>query len=118
MGAEEIFDGVVGVAVGRDEVDGDVVGGGVREKVGYPGGRGRCGTAYAQARTDLLEVAGGVVVELEVGLLAGHSTPEVDVGLIPDFEVPGRDLIDAVAVHEVLCEVRHQVVPALEALRL
>ncbi len=102
--------------MGGDEVDGDVVGGGVGEELGDPGGGGGCGATYAEARADCLEVAGGVVVELEVGGLAGDAAPEVDVGFIPDFEVPLGDFVDAVAVDEVLGEGGHEVVPALHAL--
>ena len=74
-GAHEVLDGVVCVAVGGDEVYGDAVGGGVGEEGGDPGGGSGCGPAYAEARVDVLEVAGGVVVELEVGGLLRESHP-------------------------------------------
>src|ERR1700757_368461 len=45
-----------------------------------------------------------MVVELEVGLLCGTASPEVDVGLVPDLEVPLRDFIDAVTVDKMLRE--------------
>ena len=51
---EEIFDGVVGVAVGGDEVDGDMIGGGVGEELGDPCGRRGCGATDAKAGADLL----------------------------------------------------------------
>ena len=55
--AEHVFDGVVGVAVAGDEVDGDFVVGRVLEKVVDPrGGRGGR-AADAQARADGFEVA-------------------------------------------------------------
>ena len=102
VGAEDIVGGVVGVDVGGDEVDGDVVCLGVgeegRDPCGLRGGR----AADLEARRDGLERAGGVVVELEVGGLLGVAAPEVDVGLVPDFELPGGDFVDAVARDEVL----------------
>jgi hypothetical protein len=67
--------------------------------------RRRWRAADAQAGADVLQVIGGVGVEVEVGLHARDAVPEVDVGLVPDFEVPGGDLIDAVAIDEVLGEV-------------
>ena len=58
-----------------------------------------------------------MVIEIEVGLLARDAVPEIDVGFVPDFEVPLRDFVDAIAIDEVLGEVGHQVVPSLHALR-
>ncbi len=52
-----------------------------------------------------------MVVELEVGLLRGAASPEIDVGLVPDFEVPLRDFIDAVALDEVLGKGGDEAVP-------
>ena len=50
--AEEIFDGVVGVAVGGDEIDGHVIFRGVLQELRNPGRGGRGGSADAQARAD------------------------------------------------------------------
>ena len=44
---------------------------------------------------------GGVVVEGEVGGLVGSAAPEIEVGLVPDLEVPGGDFIETVAGDEV-----------------
>ena len=51
-----------------------------------------------------LQRAGGVVIELKVGFLRRAPGPEIDVRLIPDFEVPTGDLVDAVAIDQVLGE--------------
>ena len=115
-GDEHVFDGVVGVAVAGDEVDGDVVVGGVLEEGVDPLGGGGGGAADAEARVDGLEVACGVVVELEVAALVRDASPEVDVGLVPDFEVPLRDLVDAVALDEVAGEGGDEAVPLLVGL--
>ncbi len=94
-----------------DEVERDVVGRGVGDHVADPGGLSGGWASDADARVDGFEGAGGVVVELEVGLLRGAAGPEIDVGLVPDFEVPLRDFIDAVALDEVLGEGGHESVP-------
>ena len=54
---------------------------------------------------------GGVVVEFEVGGLKGLSTPEIEVRLVPYFEVPLRDFVDAVAVYKVLREGGDHAIP-------
>ena len=98
---EDVGCGVVGVDVGGDEVDGDVVGVDVLEEGRDPCGlRGR-GASDLETRGDGLEIARGVVIELKVGLLFWIATPEVEVGFVPDFELPGGDFVDAVACDEV-----------------
>ena len=69
------------------------------------------GAADAETGTDGFDGAGGVVVELEVGLLGGAADPEVDVGLVPDLEVPLRDLVKAIALNQVLGEGGNEGVP-------
>ena len=98
VGAEDIVGGVVGVDVGGDEVDRDVFGLGVREEWRDPRGLRGGWPAHLQAGRDGFERARGVVVELEVGGLFRGAHPEVDVGLVPDFELPGGDFIEAVAL--------------------
>ncbi len=114
---EEVLDGVVGIAVGGDEVDGDVVRGDVSQELGYP--RGGCGgrAADAEARADAFESMRGVGVELLIGLEARDAAPEVDVGLVPDLEVPLGDFVDAVAVDHVLGEGADEGVPVIPAAR-
>jgi hypothetical protein len=111
VGAEEILDGVIGVAVGGDEVDGGMFFCGVCEEIVDPvGGRGGR-AADAQARVNGFESAGGVVVKIEIGGLLGIAGPEVDVGLIPDFEIPAGDFVDAVAIDEEPGETADENVP-------
>jgi hypothetical protein len=109
--AEDVLCGVVAVDVRGDEVERDVIGRGVGDHVADPGGLRGSGASDADARVDAFEGAGGVVVQLEVGLLGGAASPEIDVGLVPDFEVPLRDFIDAVALDEVLGEGDDEGVP-------
>ena len=109
--AEDVLCGVVAVDVRGDEVERHVVGRGMGDHVADPGGLCGGGASHADARVDAFEGAGGVVVQLEVGLLGGAASPEIDVGLVPDFEVPLRDFIDAVALDEVLGEGGDEGVP-------
>ena len=81
------------------------------QKVGDPGGRCGRGAAHAQTRADLLQRARRVVIELEVGLLARDTIPEIDIRLIPNFEIPLRDFLDAVAIDQVLGKVRSSAHP-------
>ncbi len=67
--------------------------------------------ADAQLRAYGLDVARGVVVELEVGLLPRRSSPEIEIGLVPHFEVPARHFVDAIAIDQVPGELRDHVVP-------
>jgi hypothetical protein len=72
--------------------------------------RGRWPTD-AQARAHGFDVTRGVVIQLEVRFLLRDSRPEVEVGLVPDFEVPVGDLVYAVALDQVLSELSDQVIP-------
>lgn len=101
------------VGVGADEVDGSAAGFDVGEKLGDPGGAGCGGTADAEGRIDGLDGAGSQVVEGEVSLLIATFPEAGEVGFVPDFEVPGADLIGAVALFDVADEGGDEVVPAL-----
>lgn len=107
---EEAFGGAVGV--GGDEVEGGIVLRAVVERLLDPSVAGGGGAADAVAGIDTLDGAGGGVVELEVtGLAAGPEA--VEVGFVPDFEVPPADLVGAVAVGEVADEVVDEVGPLI-----
>ena len=45
-----------------------------------------------------------MVVEFEISVFLGNSGPEIDVRLVPDFEVPLGDLVDSITIDEVLSE--------------
>src|SRR5271163_814701 len=111
--SEEIFDGVVGISMRGDEINGHMIGRGVFQEIRHPRSGGSGGTAYTQTRVYSLQSTRSVSVEVEVGLLAGNATPEIDVRLVPDFEVPLRDFINAISVDEMLREMSHQRVPPL-----
>jgi hypothetical protein len=58
-----------------------------------------------------------VRVKFEVRPFAWDAAPKIDVRLIPDFEVPLRNLVDAVTFDQVLGEMRHQSIPGFETFR-
>src|ERR1700740_1865038 len=55
------------------------------------------------------------IVEMIVGLLLWIAGPEVEVRLVPDFEIPLRNFIDSVALDKMLCKMRNEVTPLLVA---
>src|SRR6185437_5478716 len=116
IGSQEAFHGLVGISMSGDEIDGDVIFGAEVEEFRDPRGSGSGWASYSEAWADGLQVARGVGVEVEVRFLAGNAAPEVDVGFVPDFEVPLGDFLDAVAVDEMLRESLHQLIPLLHAL--
>ncbi len=56
-------------------------------------------------------------VQIEVGFLARNAIPEVDVRLVPHFEIPFRYFVNAVTIDKVLREMPDEVIPAVHALR-
>ena len=52
-----------------------------------------------------------MVIEIPVGRLSRIATPKVQVRFVPDFEIPLADFRNAVAVDQVFCKRRDQVVP-------
>ena len=58
-----------------------------------------------------------MIVKLEICRLLRISHPEIEIGFVPDFEVPLLDFINAVAVHQVLGELVNQVVPFVPIFR-
>ena len=117
VGMKDVARLVVAIDVRRNEVERHVGLLGVADHFAYPRRLRRCRAAHAQRRRNRLDVAGGVVVKLEVGWLLRRAAPEVEVGFVPDFEIPLRNFINTVALHEVLGELRDQVVPLRIILR-
>lgn len=103
---------VVSIDVRRDEIQGDIVFGGVLNHAVHPRGRRRVRAADAELGADALQRFRGSIVELVIGLLLGIAGPEEYVRLIPDFEVLPRDLVDALAFDQMLRELMDQVAPA------
>ena len=83
----------------------------MRDHVAHPRRLRRRRAAHANPLIHRLQRARRVVVELEVGLLRGPARPEIDVRLVPDFEIPLRNFVDAVALDQMLRKGRNQRVP-------
>ena len=113
MRAKHVFGLVVSVDVRRNEVHGNLVLRAVTDKGVGPGRLGRGGAADAQARAYCLKGARDVIVKLEVSGLFRIARPKIEIRLVPNFKVPLRDLIDAVAVDEVLGELGDEIVPLI-----
>src|SRR5581483_7728080 len=90
---------------------------GMPNHVPNPGGLRSRRPAYPQRRRYILNIARGMVVELEICLLTRRTAPEIEVGFVPDLEIPLRNLVYAVALNQVFCELRDQVIPFRVILR-
>ena len=74
-------------------------------------------TADAEAWADALHGFGGFVVKMEIGFVFRIADPEIDVRLVPDFEIPFRNFLDAVAVDEMFGECFDHRAPLVPILR-
>ena len=111
MGCEYVFGGVVGVYMGRDKIERYVSVGTMADECPDPS-RLRSGRpADTQSGIDRFERLRGVIVQGPVRLLRGSAGPEVQVGLVPDLEIPLRDFVNPIAIDHVRSEGRDQRVP-------
>ena len=67
--------------------------------------------AHPQPWIHCLHGASRMVVEFKISRLCGPASPEINVRLVPHFEVPGRYFVDAVAINQVLRKRLHQCAP-------
>src|ERR1700729_3334343 len=111
--AKQIQHCIVRISMRRDKVDRDLICRGMFQKVIDPGCSSSGRPSNTQSGIDALQSAGCVIVEFKVRSLPRYAAPEIDVRLVPDFEVPGCNLIDTVTVNKVLCEVGDQSIPPL-----
>jgi len=89
----------------------------VREEAVHPGSLRGGGAANAEARADAFDGTSGVVVEIVVSGFLWIAGPEVDIGLVPDFEIPLCDLVDAVALDEMAREILDELLPLVTVFR-
>ena len=96
--AEYVLSPVVSIDVSRNKIQRDIVPRAMFYEGIYP--CRLCGrrTSDAKAGVHLLNGAGSVIVKLPVGCLFRLACPEINVGFIPDFEVPAGNLIDAISL--------------------
>ena len=50
----------------------------------------------------VFDCARAVIVKLPVGCLPGLSGPEIEIGFVPNLEIPLRNFIDTVAIDQML----------------
>lgn len=91
--AEDVVGTVIPVNVRRNEIHRHLGIVRVLDKLINPRGLCRRRSADADPRTHTFQRTSRVVVKIEVTLLLGRACPEIDVGFIPDFEIPLRNLI-------------------------
>src|SRR5437763_903249 len=99
--------------MGGDEIDRHVASGDEGQELGHPRRTRRRWAADAELRVDCFDGAGGVFVELEIGLPVGLFPEAVEIGLVPHLEIPAADLLLAVALLEMADEGGDEVVPSL-----
>ena len=94
-----------------NKIERDLFLGGMGDDIADPCRLRSCGTADTDPLVDRFEGASGIVVELEIGLLRRPSGPEINVGLVPDLEVPIGHLVDSVAIDQVLSKGADERIP-------
>ncbi len=97
--------------MGGDEIHGNFIFGAVSNEGIRPCRLRSRGPSYAQARAYLLKSKRSVIVKLPVGRLFRIARPEINIRLVPDFKIPLRNLVDAVPIHQMLCELGDEIVP-------
>src|SRR5579859_2021838 len=98
VSAEDVFGLVISVDVRGDKIHRDIFFFAVGEETVGPGGLRGGRPTDTQTGADLLDGAGGVVVQIVIGGFLGLAGPEIDIGLVPDFEIPVSYFVFAVAI--------------------
>ena len=88
VGAKYSMRAVIAIDVGGNKIDGDVLLGAVLDEGIGPGGLRRCRTAHAKSRVHPLHRRYRMIVKFPVSRLFWLADPEIDIGFVPDFEVP------------------------------
>src|ERR1017187_4962029 len=103
------------IGVGGNEVDGDFLASAeldprLLELVGHGGRR----AADAVALVYFLDRPGGYLVELQV-FFESRGVKRLDIGFVPDLEVPGLDFISAVALFPMQDQRGNQIGPLIRS---
>src|SRR6266700_3413327 len=109
--AEDVFRFIVPVDVRRSKIHWNVFLLAVRQEAVHPGGLRRGRAANAATRAHAFDGAGSAILELVVGGFLRATGPEINIGLVPDFEIPLRDLVDTVALDEMAREILDELFP-------
>ncbi len=95
---EYVLGSIVSIDVGGNKIQRDIVSRAMFYENIHPCSLGGCGTSHAKPGIHLLNGASSVIIKLPVGCLFRLACPEINVGFIPDFEIPSCNLIDAVSL--------------------
>src|SRR5262249_39539373 len=106
---ENILCTIISVHVRRNEINRNVVLFAIADESVSPRSLGGRMSANADLWAGSLESARSVLVELPVGVLPRIAAPEIEIGLVPDFEIPLAHFLDAISAHEMFGQSRHQV---------
>src|SRR5271165_5323241 len=99
-GLEDIAGSVIAVDVRGNEIERNIVLDGMLDHGISPSRLRRGRPADPEPLVDGLNGASGVVIQFEVGFLLGTAGPEVDVGLVPYFEIPRRYFVDPITLDQ------------------
>ena len=77
----------------------------------HPGGLRSGRSADAKARVDAFDGAGGAIVQLVVRGFFRITGPEINVGFVPDLEVPLGDFVFAIASDKMMREILNELLP-------
>jgi len=111
MRPENILARIVGINVRRDKIHWHAILNGVLNETIDPGGLRRSGSTHAQPAIHALQGSRGCIIKLVISLFLRIAHPKINIRLVPDFEVPVGNLINAVALDKVLRKMSDQVVP-------
>src|SRR5215469_6969735 len=70
-----------------------------------------CRTSHAKPSIYFFDRVGSVIVKLPISILFRLTRPEIDVGLIPDFEIPFGNFSGAISLNQVPGKSRDKLVP-------
>src|SRR5215472_3841575 len=70
-----------------------------------------CRTSHAKPSIYFFDRVGSVIVKLPISILFRLTRPEIDVGLIPDFEIPFGNFIGAISLNQMPGKSRNKLVP-------
>ncbi len=76
-----------------------------------PGRLGSGRATDAEARAYALDGARSAVIEFVVGCFLRIASPKINVGFVPDFEIPLRNFVEAVAFNEMAGEILDELLP-------
>src|SRR5271166_3597015 len=115
--SENILRDVIRIDVRGHEVDGHILFHTMLNETIDPsslrGGR----SPHPEARADLLEGSCRDVIKSVIGFLLRLPSPKIEVGFVPNLEVPIGHILYAISLYEVLGEPKNQLIPLMRIAR-